>query len=311
MASVHCRAPLREHVSQAGGRLLRRMYTHWGPRQGPEKRAIVTATSSSILTVVSGYHTGHGEKYLFPSPFSTLIWRSWAQTPWRAKKHSEWNSIARLKGWYPCSRKKSAWILGRPVLKYFQCFSFEKFYVRNVYRRMKDCVNHPIASVAGATVEIIDRTSNDNFWWGRWRLPEMFAHLDSSSCSRAGAGNQPGSKARAWRKAYILQAQYPMLTKVVDQWIAAPELRAEAPLNLNFEPLLWNFQDAQVFGSQNDQDLHQPRQLQLPRVCRNVGRAHQPGHHDLLKVRTCVLQQSSRGRESHFLTPLYLWETSR
>ena len=29
---------------------------------------------------------------------------------------------------------------------------------------MKDCVNHPIASVAGATVEIIDRTSNDNFW---------------------------------------------------------------------------------------------------------------------------------------------------
>jgi hypothetical protein len=29
---------------------------------------------------------------------------------------------------------------------------------------MKDCVNHPIASVPGATVEVIDRQSDDGFW---------------------------------------------------------------------------------------------------------------------------------------------------
>jgi len=44
-------------------------------------------------------------------------------------------------------------------------FSFEKFYIRNVYRRMKNVVNHPIASVPGATIEIIKRESSDNFWY--------------------------------------------------------------------------------------------------------------------------------------------------
>ena len=44
------RAPLRVHVSQADGLLLRWMYTHWGPHYGSGKRAIATATSSSILT---------------------------------------------------------------------------------------------------------------------------------------------------------------------------------------------------------------------------------------------------------------------
>ena len=41
------------------------------------------ATSSSILPVVSGYHTGGvtWRKHLFASPFITLIWRSWVQTP--------------------------------------------------------------------------------------------------------------------------------------------------------------------------------------------------------------------------------------
>ena len=48
-----------------------------GAALGPGKRA--TATSPSILPVVSGYHTGvvTWRKRLFPSPFSTLILRPW------------------------------------------------------------------------------------------------------------------------------------------------------------------------------------------------------------------------------------------
>ena len=42
----------------------------------------MTATSSSILPVVSGYHTGGvtWRKHLYESPFSTLIWRSCVRT---------------------------------------------------------------------------------------------------------------------------------------------------------------------------------------------------------------------------------------
>ena len=55
-----------------------------GAALGPGKRA--TATSPSILPVVSGYHTGvvTWRKRLFPSPFNTLILRPWVWTSWVA-----------------------------------------------------------------------------------------------------------------------------------------------------------------------------------------------------------------------------------
>ncbi|QQP35278.1 Serine palmitoyltransferase 2like [Caligus rogercresseyi] len=42
--------------------------------------------------------------------------------------------------------------------------SFESFYTRNVFRRLKDSFSHPIASAPGATVKIIGRSSDDYFW---------------------------------------------------------------------------------------------------------------------------------------------------
>ena len=71
----------------------------------PGTRGLAAAQCPSIQPEVSGYHTGawHGEN-LLPSPFSTLIWRSWVQTPWPAKTFLAQNSIACMKGWYPCSR---------------------------------------------------------------------------------------------------------------------------------------------------------------------------------------------------------------
>ena len=42
--------------------------------------------------------------------------------------------------------------------------SKESFYARNVFRRLKDIFNQPIASVPGAEVTLIARESNDDFW---------------------------------------------------------------------------------------------------------------------------------------------------
>lgn len=42
--------------------------------------------------------------------------------------------------------------------------SFESFYTRNVYRRIRDCLNQPICSVPGAVIDLVDRVSYDNNW---------------------------------------------------------------------------------------------------------------------------------------------------
>jgi serine palmitoyltransferase len=39
--------------------------------------------------------------------------------------------------------------------------SFESFYTRNIYRRLKNVFNQPIASVPGATVTLIHRESGN------------------------------------------------------------------------------------------------------------------------------------------------------
>lgn len=42
--------------------------------------------------------------------------------------------------------------------------SFESFYTRNVYIRIRDCFNRPICSVPGATVDIAERTIRHSGW---------------------------------------------------------------------------------------------------------------------------------------------------
>lgn len=41
---------------------------------------------------------------------------------------------------------------------------FESFYMRYVYRRVKDCWNRPICSVPGAEVVLKDRITHDYGW---------------------------------------------------------------------------------------------------------------------------------------------------
>ncbi|XP_028395869.1 LOW QUALITY PROTEIN: serine palmitoyltransferase 2-like [Dendronephthya gigantea] len=42
--------------------------------------------------------------------------------------------------------------------------SFESFYTRNLYRRIRDCWNRPICSSPGAEIDIMERSSTDNNW---------------------------------------------------------------------------------------------------------------------------------------------------
>ena len=42
--------------------------------------------------------------------------------------------------------------------------SYECFYTRNLYTRIRDVFNQPIASVAGATVQVMERISGDYNW---------------------------------------------------------------------------------------------------------------------------------------------------
>lgn len=41
---------------------------------------------------------------------------------------------------------------------------FETFYARNMYRRVRDCWNRPIASTPGAYFDMVDRVSDDYNW---------------------------------------------------------------------------------------------------------------------------------------------------
>ncbi|XP_033734047.1 serine palmitoyltransferase 2-like [Pecten maximus] len=42
--------------------------------------------------------------------------------------------------------------------------SWESFYTRNIYRRIRDCWNRPVTSGAGAELDVVERVSNDNGW---------------------------------------------------------------------------------------------------------------------------------------------------
>lgn len=73
--------------------------------------------------------------------------------------------------------------------------SFERFYLRYVYRRVKDCWNRPICSVPGDTVVLKDRITKDFGW--TFELVLKLCQLKSSfkliSCVFAGSLEQKQS----------------------------------------------------------------------------------------------------------------------
>ena len=41
---------------------------------------------------------------------------------------------------------------------------FERFYTRNLYRRIRDCWNRPVCSNPGPYIDLVDRYSEDDNW---------------------------------------------------------------------------------------------------------------------------------------------------
>ena len=54
---------------------------------------------------------------------------------------------------------------------------FETFFARNMYRRVRDCWNRPIASTPGAYTELVDRVSDDYNWTFRCAFSESLFSL--------------------------------------------------------------------------------------------------------------------------------------
>ncbi|KAL4238540.1 Serine palmitoyltransferase 2 [Mactra antiquata] len=52
--------------------------------------------------------------------------------------------------------------------------SWENFYTRNLYRRVRDCWNRPVCSVAGAYVDVTERLTHDCGW--NFELTDNFQH---------------------------------------------------------------------------------------------------------------------------------------
>jgi serine palmitoyltransferase len=62
--------------------------------------------------------------------------------------------------------------------------SYESFYTRNMYTRVRDIFNRPIASVPGAYFELNERVSDDYNWTYRYYSIDSFLTVFSSfSCS--------------------------------------------------------------------------------------------------------------------------------
>jgi serine palmitoyltransferase len=74
--------------------------------------------------------------------------------------------------------------------------SYESFYTRNVYTRIRDCFNRPICSVPGAEIELLDRKTDD-YNWSFYFTGKKLKALNMGSYNYLGfaENNGPSSKA--------------------------------------------------------------------------------------------------------------------
>ena len=75
--------------------------------------------------------------------------------------------------------------------------SFESFYIRNVYRRLKDVFGRPIASVPGAKVSLVGRSSEDYFWSWTMQGPGQEECINLASYNYLGFAENCGPSTEA------------------------------------------------------------------------------------------------------------------
>lgn len=74
--------------------------------------------------------------------------------------------------------------------------SYESFYTRNVYYRIRDCFNRPICSVPGAELELVERKTDD-FNWSFYFTGRKIKALNMGSYNYLGFAENNGPCSRA------------------------------------------------------------------------------------------------------------------
>ncbi|UJR28624.1 hypothetical protein I4U23_009857 [Adineta vaga] len=69
--------------------------------------------------------------------------------------------------------------------------SYESFYTRNVYQRIADCFNRPIGSVPGATLDLLERVTDDYNWSFRF-TSDKIKTINLASYNYLGFANNNG-----------------------------------------------------------------------------------------------------------------------
>merc|ERR1719197_1538640 len=69
--------------------------------------------------------------------------------------------------------------------------SFESFYTRNLYRRIRDCWNHPISSTPGSHFDVVERVSDD-YGWSFKHTGKATNYLNLSSYNYLGFAENAG-----------------------------------------------------------------------------------------------------------------------
>jgi serine palmitoyltransferase len=108
-----------------------------GKKLGTSTKPFESFEETPLLIAVLTY-IGYGVLIVFGHIRDFLRRWGWEKVPMAAEPVSE--------GWVPLYQ------------------SFESFYTRNLYRRIRDCWNRPICSVPGAEFDVMDRESPDYGW---------------------------------------------------------------------------------------------------------------------------------------------------
>lgn len=74
--------------------------------------------------------------------------------------------------------------------------SYESFYTRNVYLRIRDCFNRPICSVPGAYVDLLERKTDD-YNWSFYLTGRKIRALNMGSYNYLGFAENDGASSHA------------------------------------------------------------------------------------------------------------------
>ena len=87
--------------------------------------------------------------------------------------------------------------------------SWEKFYTRQLYHRIQDCFNRPIASNPGANIQVLERVSTD----GNKTMAMLGTLADLDNDRQRLEYNDPTAVVRSHKKSYFTEAEDGRVTR--------------------------------------------------------------------------------------------------